>query len=214
MSIYPDLVRSVTSYGVFKKALAANLLKLEIINLRDYDPQGTVDGKPYGGGDSMIMRADVLARTIRSDDLIISTSPKADQYFDQSQAEWLKQQLSHKNITLICGRFGGIDVRFERRYVHHLYSFGDFVCSGGELPCLMMAESIIRLIPRVLSNPISTAEDSFGRNLPNTLEYPLYTKPRVFEGESVPHELTSGDHKLIQTWKQQFTRPKPPRTKR
>ena len=231
ITIYPDIIRSYLAYGVMKAAAdgkqhapqstahasAPNpALRFEVVNLRDFaeDKHGTVDGKPYGGIDGMVLRADVLARAVATHpgDLIISTSPKASQYFNQVEVEWLKDQLAHQDMCLICGRFGGLDARFEQRYLHKLYSFGDFVTAGGELPCLIIAESIARLMPTVIGNPISCTEDSFGRGRLDYLEYPLYTKPRIFENISVPEELLSGDHQLIANWKKRFSTAKPPRS--
>lgn len=218
ITIYPDLIHAYLAAGTMKRAATGTpahprpSLRFEVLNLREFalDKHGTVDGKPYGGMDSMVLRADVLAKAIarHPQDLIISTAPSAAQYFDQTEVEWLKAQLAGRDICFICGRFGGIDARFEQRYINKMYSFGDFVAAGGELPCLMIAEAIARLMPGVLGNAVSASADSFGDGKTHYLEHPLYTQPRVFEGLTVPEELLSGNHQLINQWKQQFSRTK------
>lgn len=218
ITIYPDLIRSYLAAGTMRRAAGGTparprpSLRFEVVNLRDFalDKHGTVDGKPYGGMDSMVLRADVLAAAIapHPQDLIISTAPSASQYFDQTEVEWLLDQLAERDLCFICGRFGGIDTRFEQRYINKMYSVGDFVAAGGELPCLMMAEAIARLMPGVLGNALSGRADSFGGGQHDYLEHPLYTQPRVFENLAVPDVLLSGNHQLINQWKQQFSRTK------
>lgn len=213
ITIFPDLIDHYLKYGVMKKALELSSTHakesqgvcLKAVDLRGFaeDPHRTVDGRPYGGIDGMVLRADVLARAVNHHpgDFVIYASPRAPEYFCQSAAESLVERLHHQDLCFICGRFSGIDERFESKYVDQSYSLGDFVASGGELPSLMMVEAIVRLYPGVLGNQLSYQEDSFGSTASWAAEYPLYTKPRQFEGLQVPAVLLSGDHQAIDSWK-------------
>ncbi|MCY4380873.1 MAG: tRNA (guanosine(37)-N1)-methyltransferase TrmD [Proteobacteria bacterium] len=216
ITIYPNLIEHYLKFGVFNKA--GSILSYEVINLRDFadDKHGSVDDKPYGGIDGMVLRADVLAAAvnIHPHDYIVSSSPRSETYFNQHEAHHLLNTFQDKDIAFICGRFSGIDERFERRYIKKSYSFGDFVVSGGELPCLMMAEAMIRLYPGVLGNKNSWHHDSFAVSQETGyVEHPLYTKPRVFEGEPVPLELISGDHKIKEKWQKSASYHRPLRLK-
>ena len=199
-TLYPELFPGPLGNGLYKKALEKKLWSLEIINIRDYatDKHKTVDDPPFGGGSGMLMRADVIANSLDKNILnkqepIVYLSPKGKQ-FDQTYAK----KMLDKNINIICGHFEGVDQRLlETRNIEEV-SIGDFVLSGGEIGALVIIDTIVRLIPGVLGNPNSLAEETFERNL---LEYPQYTKPQKWEEKDVPNVLLTGDHAKIKDWR-------------
>lgn len=203
LTVMPKFIAAYQEFGVVKAAIKAEQLQLCITDLRDYaiDHRGTVDDKPYGGGDGMVLRPEPIANAIAAlptKPHIVYTSPKG-RPFTTAAAEALAQQT--KPLLFICGRFAGIDQRIEDLYVDEVYSLGDFVVSGGELPVLMMLDAICRSQPGVLGSPASYREDSLGPGLEGGLEYPLYTRPEVFEDLAVPAPLLSGDHEKIRSWR-------------
>ena len=173
---------------------------MRTVNIRDYaiDKHKTVDDTPYGGGSGMLIKPDVLAKSldknINRDEKIVYLSPKG-KVFNQKIAK----ELSLENkVNIICGHFEGIDQRvLENRKIDEI-SLGDFVLSGGETATYVFLDAILRLIPGVLGNEKSTSEESFENGL---LEYPQYTKPQVWEEKSVPNVLLSGDHAKIKDWR-------------
>ena len=204
ISIHPEFINAYKSFGVFASAERQSLAKIDVFNLRNYakDRHGSVDDRPYGGGDGMILRPDILAKSICTlpyeKPIVIFTSP-CGKPFTQGDANRLLAL--NKPLALVCGRFGGCDQRFIDQYVDEEFSLGDFVISGGELPCLSIADSILRLIPGVLGHRESAAYDSFGTAMKNQLEGPQFTRPLEFEGQAVPEVLRSGNHKDIETWR-------------
>ncbi|NRA44734.1 MAG: tRNA (guanosine(37)-N1)-methyltransferase TrmD [Oligoflexales bacterium] len=205
ISIHPEFIEAYRGFGVFASAEKQNLAKVHVQNLRDSatDRHKSVDDRPYGGGDGMILRADILANSIQSlpyqqKPRVIFTAPTG-KLFKQDDAERLIAQ--ERPLAFICGRFGGCDQRFIDQYVDEEFSLGDFVISGGELPCLTIADSMLRLIPGVLGHKESAVNDSFGQAMKNRLEGPQYTRPAIFEGQGVPEVLTSGNHKKIEDWR-------------
>ena len=199
-TLYPELFPGPLGSGLYKKALEKKLWSLEIVNIRDFamDKNKTVDDTPFGGGSGMLMRADVIANSLdkkisNKNDPIIYLSPKG-KIFDQSYA----RSILNKNINIICGHFEGVDERLmETRNIEEI-SIGDFVLSGGEIGALVLIDTIVRLIPGVVGNPISLAEESFEGDL---LEYPQYTKPQIWEKKHIPDVLLSGDHAKIKDWR-------------
>ncbi len=209
ITIHPNVIETYRSLGVFKAAEAASLAKIAPVHLRDYaaDKHGSVDDTPYGGGDGMVMRADCLASALDAvttnvfggqKPFVIYTSP-AGRRWDQAAAQEILDE--KKPLVFICGRFAGVDQRFIDRCVDAEYSVGDVILAGGELVSLMMAESILRLIPGVLGHASSASEDSFGVGMEGRLEYPSYTKPFDWCGEKVPEVLISGNHEAIAKWR-------------
>ena len=199
-TLYPELFPGPLGIGLYKKAREKKLWSLEVVNIRDYsfDKHKTVDDTPFGGGSGMLMRADVLANALdqnikNKNERTIYLSPKG-KIFDQVFAK----KILDKNINIICGHFEGVDQRLlETRNIEEV-SVGDFVLSGGEAASFLVIDTILRLIPGVLGNPDSLAEESFERNL---LEYPQYTKPQKWEEKDVPEVLLSGDHAKIKGWR-------------
>ena len=199
-TLYPELFPGPLGSGLYKKSLEKKIWSLEVINIRDYalDKHKTVDETPFGGGSGMLMRADVIANSLDKNisdknEPIIYLSPKGKK-FDQTYAK----KILNKNINIICGHFEGVDERLiESRNIEEV-SVGDFILSGGEIGAFAVIDTIVRLIPGVLGNPDSLAEETFERNL---LEYPQYTKPQKWEKKEVPDVLLSGDHAKIKDWR-------------
>ncbi len=205
LTLFPGMFESFLSCGMVKRAIDRQALSVELVNIRDFaeDRHRTVDDVPYGGGAGMIMKPDVLARSlksvlersIKSDPKVILLTPQGKR-FDQSTANSLSME---EELILVCGRYRGIDERFRLRYVTDELSIGDYVLSGGEPAAMVVVDVVARLIPGVLNDFESGMEDSFqGR----TLDCPWYTRPREFEGLKVPEVLLGGDHKKIKQWRE------------
>ena len=199
-TLYPDYFPGYLEKGLFGKAMKEKIWSLEIVDIRNYaeDKHKTVDDTPYGGGDGMIMKADVLARSLDKnlpqDEKIIYLSPKG-KIFDHHCA---KRFSEFESINFICGHFEGIDQRIiDSRNIEEI-SIGDFVLSGGETAVFVVLDAILRFVPGVLGNVNSSKNESFENGL---LEYPQYTKPQIFEQKGVPEVLLSGDHAKIKDWR-------------
>ena len=185
-TLYPELFPGPLNIGLYKKAKSKKIWSLEVINIRDYskDKHKTVDDTPYGGGNGMLMRADILADAldkninIKKKEKTIYLSPKGKK-FDQTIAKKLSKL---KDLNIICGHFEGVDQRvLETRNIEEI-SLGDYVLSGGETASFVFLDTIIRLLPGVLGNKLSIQEESFENYL---LEYPQYTKPQKWEKKAL-----------------------------
>jgi tRNA (guanine37-N1)-methyltransferase len=187
--------------SIIQRAREAGLLDIHVHDLRDYslNKHRKVDDSPFGGGVGMVMNVEPIARAITAvkkevpETRTILLSPGG-RPFDQEKA-WELSRLP--SLTLICGRYEGIDERIRLHYVDEEISIGDYVLTGGELPAMVLVEAISRLLPGVLGDPESVVEESFHDDL---LEYPQYTRPRDYEGLKVPEILVSGDPKKIRDW--------------
>lgn len=191
---------------MLQAAKTKGLAHVSPIDLRDYavDKHGSVDDSPYGGGDGMVLRPEPLAAAIDAlavggiKPRVLLTTP-AGKLWNHAQA--VRFAASDEPLAIVSGRFGGVDQRFIDLYVDEEFSIGDVVLAGGELPALMMAESILRFVPGTLGHAESAALDSFGDALAGGLEHPLYTRPADFRGHGVPDVLLSGDHSRIAEWR-------------
>ena len=199
-TLYPEVFPGPLSKGLYGKALSKKLWDLNIINIRDAaeDKHKTVDDTPYGGGSGMLLKADVLAKSLDQNKIegerIIYLSPRGKK-FDQNCAQKLSNE---KSVSFICGHFEGVDERvLSTRNIEEI-SIGDYILSGGETAAFVMIDSILRLLPGVLGNENSKADESFENGL---LEYPQYTKPQIWEEKAVPEVLLSGDHSKIKDWR-------------
>ena len=199
-TLYPDIFPGPLSKGLYGKALLNKIWDLKIVNIRDAaeDKHKTVDDTSFGGGTGMLLKADVLAKSIdknkKKGERIFYLSPKGKK-LDQKLAKELSQE---KSISLICGHFEGVDERVLLTRDIEEISIGDFVLSGGETASFVVLDSILRLLPGVLGNDLSVDDESFENGL---LEYPQYTKPQIWEKKSVPEVLLSGDHSKIKDWR-------------
>ena len=197
-TIYPEIFPGPLKKGLYGKALDKKLWDLKVIDIRDFaeDKHKTVDDKPFGGGSGMLLRADVLSKSIdknvKQNEKIFYLSPKG-KVFDQKA-----KQLSTENvINLICGHFEGIDERvLETRNIEQI-SLGDYILSGGESASFVIIDAVLRLLPGVIGNSSSKIDESFENGL---LEYPQYTKPQIWE-KKCAKVLLSGDHKQIKDWR-------------
>jgi len=199
-TLYPEIFPGPLSKGLYGKALSNKIWDLKVVNIRDAaeDKHKTVDDKPFGGGSGMLLKADVLARSIdqnkKKNERIFYLSPKGKK-LDQKLAQELSNE---KSINLICGHFEGVDERILSTRNIEEVSVGDFILSGGEIAAFVVLDSILRLLPGVLGNDQSKNDESFMNGL---LEYPQYTKPKIWEEKSVPEVLLSGDHNKIKDWR-------------
>ena len=199
-TLYPDFFPGILSKGIYGRAIEKSLWNLDVINIRDYakDKHKTVDDTPYGGGEGMVLKPDVVAKALdqnlKKNEKIIYLTPKG-KTFDQNKA---KKFLNEKKINILCGHFEGIDQRvIDTRGIEEI-SIGDYILSGGETAAYVILDSILRLVPGVLGNENSYKDESFENGL---LEYPQYTKPQIWEKTPVPEVLLSGDHSKIKDWR-------------
>jgi len=203
LTIFPGIFTSFLSYGNPARAIEAGMLRVESVDLRDFteDRHRSTDDYPYGGGTGMIMKPEPVVRGIRrlkevlEDPVVVLMTPQG-RRFDQPAAEDLARRQS---IVLVCGRYEGYDERI-RAFVDDEISVGDFVLSGGETAALVVIDAVSRLIPGVLGADSHIEGESFYEGL---LEYPQYTRPRVFEGLEVPQVLLEGHHEKIRQWRRE-----------
>jgi tRNA (guanine37-N1)-methyltransferase len=205
VTIFPEMVGTVAEFGVVGRAVDKGLLCLKCKNPRDFaeDKHRTVDDRPYGGGPGMVMKygptaaALAAARAEQPDgSLVVCLSPQG-RTFDQAAA---KRLAALPGITLLAGRYEGIDERLIESQVDEELSLGDYVLSGGEIAAMAVIDSVVRLIPGVLGDENSAEQDSFMHGL---LDYPHYTRPEEVNGLRVPEVLLSGDHARIAKWRYQ-----------
>ena len=207
ISLFPDLIQVYFSDGVISRALKKGLIEYQIVNPRDFteDLHKTVDDRPFGGGDGMVMLAEPLIHSLNSlgsnRGRVVYLSPSGKPWSHTLARKWAKEIA--EPVTLLCGRYAGVDERFLIRYVDEEISMGDFILSGGELPALAMVDSMARFIPGVLGNPISHEEESFSKE--GLLECPSYTRPRRVEDLDVPEILLSGNHLEIERFRWQVS---------
>lgn len=199
-SVFPELVDGALATSIIGRARANDLIDLRLHDPREQatDVHRSVDDSPFGGGAGMVMRPDIVAASIREADpprplLVLTPSGRR---FDQAMA---RELAAGDGFSLLCGRYEGIDQRVIDSDVDGEVSIGDFVLAGGEVAAAVIIEAVGRLVPGVLGNADSIAEESFSEGL---LEYPHYTRPADFEGEAVPDVLTSGNHGLVARWRQ------------
>lgn len=201
LTIFPEMFPGFLGYSLTGKALEDEKWQIQAINIRDYalDKHKSVDDTPCGGGAGMIMRPDVLSRAIEDNHQkgrIIYMSPKGTPLTQKKAHELAKEE----ELTVICARFEGIDERIIEAYNIEEISIGDYILTGGEQAAQIMLDAVIRLLPGVLGNEESLADESFENYL---LEYPQYTRPIEWQGRQVPEVLLSGHHQKIADWRKQ-----------
>ena len=199
-TLYPDCFPGPLDKGLYGKAMEKKIWDLKTVDIREYalDKHKTVDDTPYGGGSGMLLKPDVVAKSldanIKNGEKIFYLSPRG-KVFNQNTAKEISKE---NKVNLICGHFEGIDQRvLDNREIEEI-SIGDFVLSGGETASYVFLDAILRLIPGVIGNEESKNEESFENGL---LEYPQYTKPQIWEEKRVPNVLLSGDHAKIKDWR-------------
>ena len=200
LSLFPGMFSGVFEESIIKRAINENRVSIDIHNFRDFslDPHNKVDDTPYGGGAGMVLTCQPIFDCVKSlrkeDSIVILLTPDGEVY-KQSKAYELSKC---KHLIFICGHYEGFDERI-RSICDLEISIGDYVLTGGEIASMTIIDSIVRLIPGVIEEE-SHVNDSFNDNL---LDYPTYTKPRVYEGMEVPEVLVSGDHKKIAEWRRE-----------
>jgi tRNA (guanine37-N1)-methyltransferase len=198
LTLFPDMFAGPFEKSIVKRAVDRNLVSINLINIRDFatDKYKSVDGHPYGGGTGMILRVDVVDRALKSIKkgytLLLDAGGTP---YKQKKARDLAK---FDHLILICGHYEGVDARV-RTIVDEELSIGDYVLTGGEIPSMVVVDSIVRLLPGVLAKKDATIHESFTDKL---IEYPQYTEPRVYNGIPVPPELLTGNHGNVAAWKQ------------
>jgi tRNA (guanine37-N1)-methyltransferase len=203
ITIFPELIRAPLTQSLLGKAIDARVLGIRVHDLRDHtdDPHRTVDDTPFGGGPGMVMKPEVWFRAVESLDpdrgRVVLLSP-AGRRLDQA----LVRELSAEpHLTLLCGRYEGVDERVVEGLPAEEVSIGDYVLSGGELPALVVIEAVTRLVPGVIGREASHEQDSFSEA--HRLDHPHYTRPREFRGMPVPEVLLGGNHAEIERWRRE-----------
>ena len=202
-TIFPDLVSAPLGQSLLGRAIEAGVLDVRVHDLRDHtdDVHRSVDDTPFGGGPGMVMRADVWFRAVESLDpergraLLLSPAGRR---LDQAL---VRELAAEPHLTLLCGRYEGVDERVAEGLPAEEVSIGDYVLSGGELPALVLIEAVTRLVPGVIGREESHEHDSFSE--PGLLEHPQYTRPREFRGMAVPEVLLGGNHAEIERWRRE-----------
>jgi tRNA (guanine37-N1)-methyltransferase len=201
VTLFPEMFAAVTASGITRKALEAGLWRLQTWNPRDFttDNYRTVDDRPYGGGPGMVMLAEPLEKALDAAKAagggkVIFLSPQG-RKLDQ---EKVMELAGRQAVTLLCGRYEGVDERLIRRRVDEELSLGDFVLSGGELAAMAVIDAVVRQLPGALGDGQSAVEESFAAGL---LDCPQYTRPETYAGESIPEVLLSGHHEQIRRWR-------------
>jgi len=201
VTLFPEMFSAVAGSGITGRALEAGLWSLTTWNPRDFatDNYRTVDDRPYGGGPGMVMLAEPLERTLDAvktagGGRVVYLSPQG-RKLDHPRVMELVQE---RAVTLLCGRYEGVDERLLRRRVDEEISIGDFVLSGGELAAMALMDAVVRQLPGAVGAPASVIEESFADGL---LDCPQYTRPETYRGEKVPEVLLSGHHENIRRWR-------------
>lgn len=206
LTLFPEMFEGYLGQGHLKLAIERGLVELKLHNFRDFAPgkRKQVDDKPFGGGPGMLLMCQPVFECVESVQaqgdktgrllMMTPTGRKLDQKFVEELAQ-------ESRLVLLCGRYEGFDDRIRQGLQPTEVSVGDFICNGGEVPAMLIVDTVIRLIPGVLNDETSSRYDSFSNA--GLLEHPQYTRPREFRGMTVPDVLISGDHKKIQEWQQQ-----------
>lgn len=203
MTLFPEMIEQGMNTSIIGRAMAKGLLSLSTINIRDYSVTGNgrIDDYPYGGGAGMVMQAEPVCRAYEAlveqigyKPRLIYLTPQG-KVFNQKMAEEFAQE---KDLIFLCGHYEGIDERVLEEIATDFVSIGDYVLTGGELPSMVMMDSIARMVPGVLSNQESGQTESFQGNL---LEYPQYSRPEVWREKAVPPVLLSGHHGNVDRWR-------------
>jgi len=210
VTLFPEMVRPALEHSILGRASSSGLVQFRTVNPRDFchDRHMKVDDKPFGGEPGMLIRAEPVARALEWIEgggekagggtvAVVLTAPTG-RTFNQASA---RELASYDQIVFLCGHYEGIDHRIEEKFCTHVFSIGDYVLTNGELPALVMADAVVRLLPGVLGSSASLDADSFSDGL---LSAPNYTRPEVWREMAVPPVLLGGDHKVIQKWRRAY----------
>lgn len=199
LTLFPEMFSGILENSIIKRAIAANVVEIKLVNIRDYttDKYGRVDSAPVGGGAGLIMKCqpiiDALRANTSENSKVYMLSPKGKTY-NQATAHYLKDNI--EDLVLLCGHYEGIDERVNK-YVDGFISIGDYILTGGEIGAMTIVDSVVRLIDGAIANE-STEEESFEDGC---LEYPQFTEPYDYNGEKIPDILYSGNHEAIKKWR-------------
>jgi len=211
LTIFPEIFDSYLQESIMKRAIEEKKIKIVVHDIRDYskDKHNKVDDIPYGGGPGMVMTPQPLYDCIqdvksKNKGPVMYLSPRGEM-FTQAKAEKMVKGTAKTGIILLCGRYEGIDQRIIDLCVDQELSIGKYVVTGGELPAMVVVDTLSRLIPGVLGDDDSSHEESFSKALKGKKEYPHYTRPETFKGIKVPDVLISGHHAKIKQWREENT---------
>jgi len=209
LTLFPQMFSGPLTESILKRAQDQNLVNIAVHDLRAWttDPHHTADDRPYGGGPGMVMLVEPIDKALNDlkskiqnpKSRVILTSPRGAR-FTQAKAQELA---TYDHLIFIAGHYEGVDQRVADHLVDDTISIGDYVLTGGELPIMVIVDALVRLIPGVLGDPTSTADESF--KTPGYLEYPQYTRPEIYRGWPVPKMLLSGDHAAISAWRSTYS---------
>jgi tRNA (guanine37-N1)-methyltransferase len=200
LTLFPEMFKGPFDESIIKRAQEKGKVKIKIHPLRNWakDKHKTIDDRPFGGGTGMVLMVEPIDQALKElkkkDTKVILLTPQG-KVFNQKQAQKLSKE---KHLLFICGHYEGVDERIRKHLVDEEISIGDYILTGGEIPAMVVSETIVRLLPGVLEKPAAIQEESFSQPL---LEYPQYTRPANFKGWPVPEILLSGDHQKIKEWR-------------
>lgn len=209
ITIFPELFGALLDCGILRRARRGGILEVRLVDLRDFaaDKHRSVDDRPFGGGEGMVLMPGPLFAAVEhcrgeagaSGCRVVLLTPQGRTWSQRAAEEYAA--IGH--IVLICGRYEGVDQRVVECLVDEEISIGDYVLSGGEIPAMVILESVVRLLPGALGNRASSENESFSTGI---LDYPQFTRPAVFRGMAVPEVLLSGDHARIEKWRRESAR--------
>src|SRR5438105_8083944 len=214
LTLFPDLFQGYLSQSILKLALERGLVQINLWNIRDWarGKHKSVDDRPFGGGPGMVIMPEPVfdaVEAIRPQDphpgLLVLLTPAGERLTQRL----VKELAGHQRLILLCGRYEGFDERIRLGLQPREISIGDFVCNGGEVPAMVLIDTVVRYVPGVLGDAESVTEESHSH--PGRLEYPQYTRPRVFRDMAVPEILLSGDHEAVARWRREQSEARSPR---
>lgn len=202
LTLFPEMFQGPFSQSMIKRAIEKKLVEINLVDIRHFGmgKHKVVDDTPYGGGKGMILRVDVLknatesvrnSKSRKNEEKVVLLSPHGGTFNQSKSIKFSKL----KHIILVCGHYEGVDARYDK-FIDEKVSIGDFILTGGEIPAMLIADSVVRLVEGVLKEGVTSSE-----SFPDLLEYPQYTKPQDFENLKVPQVLLSGNHKKIEEFK-------------
>ncbi len=206
LTLFPDIFQGYFTQSILKLALDAGLVEIHLWNIRDWakGKHKSVDDRPFGGGPGMVLMPEPVYDAVEAvqqkapePGLLVLLTPSG-----QRLTQTVVQELAtHQRLLLLCGRYEGFDERIRLGLKPRELSIGDFICNGGEVPAMVVIDTVVRYVPSVLGDAESVTEES--HSTPGRLEYPQYTRPREFRGMAVPEILLSGDHEAIAAWRRE-----------